>query len=108
MSADILDTVDGIYAELDEFERPPGVEIHTFNDISRQTLTRISFDEDTHDPLWHPSGEAVVYAGGLEPTRELHRIAADGTGSPELVTGGDVSLRAASWSGDGRLLALGV
>jgi serine/threonine-protein kinase len=76
-------------------------------DISRQTLTRISFDEDTHDPLWHPSGEAVVYAGGLEPTRELHRIAADGTGSPELVAGGDVSLRAASWSGDGRLLALG-
>jgi Tol biopolymer transport system component len=76
-------------------------------DISRQTLTRISFEEDTHDPLWHPSGEAVVYAGGLEPTRELHRIAADGTGAPELVAGGDVSLRAASWSGDGRLLALG-
>jgi len=40
-SADILDTVDGIYAELDDFERPPGVEVHTFNDLSRQTRTRL-------------------------------------------------------------------
>ena len=76
-------------------------------DTGRQILTRISFEEDAHDPLWDPSGDSVIYSGGLEPTRELHRIAADGTGSPEVFASGDVSLRAASWSGDGRLLALG-
>jgi len=76
-------------------------------DMGRQILTRISFEEDAHDPLWDPSGDSVIYAGGLEPTRELHRIAADGTGTPEVIASGDVSLRAASWSGDGRRLALG-
>jgi len=76
-------------------------------DLQRLTLTRISFDEDTHDPLWDPSGDAVVYAGGLEPTRVLHRIDADGSGTPEPFAAGDVSLRAASFSADGRLLALG-
>jgi Tol biopolymer transport system component len=84
----------------------PDCSLWTF-DLSRRTLTRISFEEDTHDPLWHPSGESVVYAGGLEPTRELHRIAADGTGTPQVVAAGEVSLRAASWSGNGHLLALG-
>jgi serine/threonine-protein kinase len=76
-------------------------------DLERQTLTRISFEDDTHDPLWDPSGDAVIYAGGLEPTRELHRIAADGSGAPEIVMGAEVSLRAASWSANGGLLALG-
>jgi multidrug efflux pump subunit AcrB len=40
-SADILDTVDGVYALLDEYELPPGVEVHTFNDVSRQTRNRL-------------------------------------------------------------------
>jgi serine/threonine protein kinase/Tol biopolymer transport system component len=76
-------------------------------DLERLTLTRISFEEDTHDPLWDPSGDSVIYAGGLEPTRVLHRIAADGSGAPELFAAGDDSLRAASWSADGSRLALG-
>ncbi len=40
-SADILDTVDAIYAQLDEVELPDGVEAHTFNDVSRQTRNRL-------------------------------------------------------------------
>lgn len=40
-SADILDTVDSIYALVDGHELPPGVEIHTFNDISQQTRNRL-------------------------------------------------------------------
>jgi multidrug efflux pump subunit AcrB len=39
--ADILDTVDAVYALLDEFELPPGVAVHTFNDVSRQTRNRL-------------------------------------------------------------------
>jgi multidrug efflux pump subunit AcrB len=41
-SADILDTVDAIYALIDASELPPGVEAHTFNDVSRQTRNRLS------------------------------------------------------------------
>lgn len=40
-SADILDTVDSIYALLDGHALPPGVEIHTFNDLSQQTRNRL-------------------------------------------------------------------
>lgn len=40
-SADILDTVDAIYALLDEVELPEGVETATFNDVSRQTRNRL-------------------------------------------------------------------
>ncbi|PRP91286.1 Multidrug resistance protein MdtC [Enhygromyxa salina] len=40
-SADILDTVDAVYAELETFALPPGVEVHTFNDLSRQTRNRL-------------------------------------------------------------------
>jgi multidrug efflux pump subunit AcrB len=40
-SADILDTVDAIYALLAEVELPAGVEAHTYNDVSRQTRNRL-------------------------------------------------------------------
>ena len=40
-AADILDTVDGIYALLAEVELPAGVESHTFNDVSRETRERL-------------------------------------------------------------------
>ena len=77
-------------------------------DISRGTLTRITFDEDTHDPLWGLSGDTVLYSGGTDPARTLKVVAADGTGQPRPVLDLEQSIRAASWSGDGRLLALGV
>ena len=40
-SADILDTVDAIYALLDTAELPAGVEASTYNDVSRQTRNRL-------------------------------------------------------------------
>jgi hypothetical protein len=84
----------------------PNCDLWTY-DLERETLTRITFDEDTHDPLWHPSGDAVLYAGPSEPARILRKVHADGTGEPQSVIEGDVSFRAASWSGDGKRLALG-
>jgi serine/threonine-protein kinase len=76
-------------------------------DLERRTLTRISFEEDAHDPLWSSSGDAVLYTGGFDPVRTLVEIPADGTGRPETLASAAVSLRAASWSKDGQLLALG-
>src|SRR5690606_8147506 len=40
-SADILDTVDAVYALLDDYPLPPHVAVHTFNDVSRQTRNRL-------------------------------------------------------------------
>ena len=77
-------------------------------DLARGTLTRITFDDDTHDPLWGFSGDTVLYSGGTDPARSLKEVAADGTGQPQVVLESKPSIRAASWSGDGRLLALAV
>jgi Tol biopolymer transport system component len=77
-------------------------------DLDRETLTRITFAEDTHDPLWSPSGDTVQFSGGIDPTRPLREVASDGTGQPRSIIEADVSFRASSWSGDGRLLALAV
>ena len=77
-------------------------------DLARGTLTRITFDEDTHDPLWGFSGDTVLYSGGTDPSRTLKEAAADGTGKPQAVFESELSIRAASRSRDGRLLALGV
>jgi Tol biopolymer transport system component len=76
-------------------------------DLTRGALARITFDEDTHDPLWDPTGTSVFYAGDTEPKRILRSVAADGTGEPRSVVEAEVSLRASSWSQDGRRLALG-
>jgi serine/threonine-protein kinase len=75
-------------------------------DLRRGTLSRVSFQDDAHDPLWSPDGRSVIYAGDSEPTRSLYRVDADGTGAPELFVRAEVSLRPASWSADGRRLAL--
>ncbi len=77
-------------------------------DLARGTLTRITFDEDTHDPLWGFSGDTVLYSGGSDPVRALKEVAADGTGQPKPVLETEKSIRASSWSGDGQLLALAV
>jgi Tol biopolymer transport system component len=75
-------------------------------DLARGALTRITFEDDTHDPLWHQNGNAVLYAGDSEPKRVLYQVPADGTGSPTPITEADMSLRASSWSSDGARLAL--
>jgi serine/threonine-protein kinase len=84
----------------------PDCDLWTY-DLDRGALTRITFEDDAHDPLWHPTGDSVLYAGDIEPTRVLFQVLADGTGTPTPLAEAAISLRAASWSGDGRLLALG-
>ena len=65
-------------------------------------------DDDAHDPLWGFSGDTVLYSGETDPARTLKEVAADGTGQPQVVLESKLSVRASSWSGDGRLLALAV
>jgi len=85
----------------------PNCELWT-KDLVRGTTTRITFEHDTHDPLWDASGDNVLYAGDDGARRSVFRTSADGSDAPVVVIDADVSIFPASWTADGRRLALGV
>ena len=84
----------------------PNCELWT-RDLERGTTTRITFEHDTHDPLWNATGDEVIYAGDQGARRSVFRAPADGSGSPVLMIDAEVSVQPASWTADGRRLALG-
>jgi len=57
-------------------------------------------------PVWSPDGSSIVYAASDLGQLELHQKRTDGTGQEELLTKGDHQLIPASWSRDGRFVAL--
>jgi serine/threonine-protein kinase len=85
--------------------RTPNCELW-IRDLERGTTTRITFEHDTHDPLWDASGDQVLYAGDQGARRSVFRAPADGSGSAVLMIDTDVSVHPASWTADGRRLAL--
>jgi serine/threonine-protein kinase len=76
-------------------------------DLERGTTTRITFEHDTHDPLWDASGDGILYAGDQGARRSVFRVSADGSDAPTLMIDADVSIQPASWSADGQRLGLG-
>ena len=86
--------------------RTPNCELWT-RDLERGTTTRITFEHDTHDPLWDAKGDQVLYAGDQGARRSIFRAPADGSGSAVLMIDTQVSVHPASWTADGRRLALG-
>jgi len=86
--------------------RTPNCELW-IRDLERGTTTRITFEHDTHDPLWDASGDQVLYAGDQGARRSVFRAPGDGSGSAVLMIDIDVSMHPASWTADGRRLALG-
>jgi len=84
----------------------PNCELWT-QDLERGTTTRVTFEHDTHDPLWNASGDEILYAGDEGARRSVFRAPADGSGPPVLMIDADVSVQPASWTADGRRLALG-
>jgi serine/threonine-protein kinase len=87
--------------------RTPNCELW-IRDLERSTTTRITFEHDTHDPLWDASGDHVLYAGDQGARRSVFRAPADGSGSAVLMIDPGMSVQPASWTADGRRLALGV
>ena len=47
------------------------------------TLTRLTFDNDGHDPTWMPDGRSVLYGTNRANGVGIHRRRIDGTGTAD-------------------------
>ena len=52
-------------------------------DLQEQTLSRLTFDDDGHDPVWTPDGRKVAYATARAGVIGMFLRDADGTGAAE-------------------------
>jgi len=70
-------------------------------DLLRKTMTRVTSNSRSSNPVWTPDGRRIAFASGLD----ICWKAADGTGKDEPLstTAGRVSLPA-TWSADGKTL----
>jgi serine/threonine-protein kinase len=78
-------------------------------DVVRETMTRLTFDGNSGEPIWTLDGKRIVYVSGGEGGvfSSLCWKAADGTGEVEkLSSSPDGAISPWSWSKDGKTLAL--
>ena len=74
-------------------------------DLTRETLTRLTFDPDQdYYPVWTPDSQRVAFSSAREGQRNLFWKAAEGTGSVERLTESSNIQYAYSFSADGEAL----
>jgi Tol biopolymer transport system component len=71
-------------------------------DLSRETLTRLTFEGENSNPSWTPDGKRITFQS--DDTNLFWQLA-DGSGGRERLTTSEYIKRADSWSPDGQLLA---
>jgi serine/threonine-protein kinase len=78
-------------------------------DVSRRVLSRFTFDP-TQDvlPAWTPDSRRIAWTPGLAGALVLHWQAADGSGTPEVLTTRRDAQRASGFTPDGRHLLFSV
>jgi Tol biopolymer transport system component len=74
-------------------------------DLVRGTMTRITYREDNHDPVWGPGPGRITFATEGDRPRQLVSSTWDGSGAIEVIRAGPTTLQFPSWSSDGKLLA---
>src|SRR5262249_15237273 len=85
-----------------EVEDPDNTDIW-IGDSTRGMFTRLTRGDFDSDPLWSPDGSRIVFTSvGGSPG--LFQQSVDGGGMPEHVADGSGSVRANSWTPDGKLL----
>jgi tRNA A-37 threonylcarbamoyl transferase component Bud32/dipeptidyl aminopeptidase/acylaminoacyl peptidase len=57
-------------------------------DLSRGAPTRLTFGGANDNPIWTPDERAIVYAGNKDGKPGVYKVAADGSGQPQLVLAG--------------------
>ena len=76
-------------------------------DITRRTLTRLTFEGWNDHPIWTPDGGRITYRSGAATRggpENLFWKPSDGSGAPERLTTSDNVQSPTSWSADGRFL----
>ncbi len=76
-------------------------------DITRGTLTRLTFEENNRDPIWTPDGKRVTFGSFRGGQHGVFWKPADGSAPEEQLMsyGRDESIWATSWSPDSKALA---
>ncbi len=75
-------------------------------DLERGTLSRLTFEQEAFWPLWSPSADKIAFSSwdGARDTVNIFQIAADGSGSSERLTRGELWRQSGSFSVDGARL----
>ena len=72
-------------------------------DVPRATISRLTFNGDSHYPIWTPNGRRVVFRSGSP--QNLFWVPVDSSQPPELLVTSEHDKLPSSWSPDGRWLA---
>ncbi|MEX1186426.1 MAG: protein kinase [Gemmatimonadaceae bacterium] len=76
-------------------------------DLRDRTLTRLTFDNDGHDPVWDASGRRVAYASARNGVIGMFARNADGSGAADSIyVGASAQTVAAFLPGDQRALTI--
>jgi serine/threonine-protein kinase len=70
-------------------------------DLRQNTLTRLTFANDGHDPVWTPDGRRVAYASAPNGVVGVFLQNADGSGVAEQLFVGDAPTTAGTFTPDG-------
>ena len=73
-------------------------------ELSTEKLARLTREGDNRTPIWTRDGQRLTYSSMRGDAPELLWQPADGSGAPERLVSGDISLVPGSWSADGRVL----
>jgi Tol biopolymer transport system component/tRNA A-37 threonylcarbamoyl transferase component Bud32 len=74
-------------------------------DLSRETLTRFTFEGSNGGPAWTRDGKRIAFSSNKEGLGNIFWQAADGSGGPEQLTTSEYDQGPTSWAPDGQLLA---
>jgi serine/threonine-protein kinase len=75
-------------------------------DMVRETMTRLTFNKGSSNPLWTPDGKRIAFNFGSEGKSAVYCKAADGTGTDEKLSPDQLNPIPWSWSRDGKTLLL--
>jgi serine/threonine-protein kinase len=75
-------------------------------EISRDTLTRLTFEGRDTRPVWSPDGRHIAYYSGITGKYSVNLVSAVGGNELEVLTSRSYVNMPTSWSSDGKVLIL--